>query len=132
EGENEATASEILAGADVHLPGEEIAEVVVDGRVVLDVHFRWEPQPAPMLHQSRRVVRNIRDQDEWPILIDLQARSKRRERMLVVHPQDRKRPVVDRIGRRRIEDGTERSAERVLEEGKMLGMKAGVVVVCSS
>src|SRR5712691_11901415 len=52
--------------------------------------------------------------------------------MLVVHPQDRKRPVVDRIGRRRIEDGTEQSAERVLEEGPKLGMKDGVDVVGSS
>ena len=78
EAEDEATASEVLAGADIHLPGEEVAEVVVDGRVVLDVHFRREAHPAPMLHQSRHVVRNVRDQDEWPILIDLQGRSKLR------------------------------------------------------
>lgn len=113
EGEDEATASEVLAGADVHLPGEEVAEVVVDGRVVLDVHFRREAHSAPMLHQSRRVFRNVRDQYEWLILIDLQARSKRRQRMLIMHPQDRKRPVVDRIGRRRFEKGMEQSAERV-------------------
>ena len=88
--------------------------------------------PAPMLHQSRRVFRNVCDQDEGPILIDLQARSKLRERLLVVHPQDGKCPVVDRIGRRRFEDGTEQSAERVLEERPELGMKDGVDVVGSS
>ena len=54
EADDEATSGEVLAGADVHLPGEEVAEVVVDSRVVLDVHFRREAHPAPMLHQSRQ------------------------------------------------------------------------------
>ena len=96
--EDEATPGEVLARADVHLPGEEVAEVVVDGRVVLDVQFRREAQPAPMLDQSRHVVRDVRDQDEGPILIDLQGRSKLGERLLVVHPLDRQRAVVDRVG----------------------------------
>ena len=74
----------------------------MDGRVVLDVHFRRKAHPAPMLHQSRRVVRNVRDQQEWPILIDLQGRAKLGERLIVVHPQDRKRAVVDRVGRHRL------------------------------
>ena len=56
EAEDEATSGEVLTGADVHLPGEEVAEVVVDRRVVLDVHFRREAHPAPMLYQSRYVV----------------------------------------------------------------------------
>src|SRR5713226_4725986 len=132
EAEDEATSGEVLAGADVHLPGEEVAEVIVDSRVVLDVHLRREAHPAPMLLQSRRVVRNVRDQHEWPILIDLQARSKLHERMLVVHPPDEKRAVVDGVGRHRFEDGTEQSAERVFEERPELGMKDGVDVVGSS
>ena len=132
EAQDEATASEILTGADVHLPGEEVAKVVVDRRVVLDVHFRREAHPAPMLHQSRHVVRYVRDQHEWPILIDLQGRAKLGERLLVVHPQDRKRAVVDRVGCHPFEDGTEQSAERVLEERTELGMKDGVDVVGSS
>ena len=70
--------------------------------------------------------------DEWPILIDLQARSKLRERLLVVHPQDGKGAVVDRVGRRCREDGMEQSAERVLEKRPELGMKDSVDVVGSS
>jgi hypothetical protein len=61
EAQDEATASEILTGADIHLPSEEVADMVVDSRVVLDVHFRREADPAPMLHQSRHVIRYVRD-----------------------------------------------------------------------
>ena len=110
--EDEATASEILTGADIQFPGEEIAKVVVDGRVVLDVHFRREAQPAPMLHQSRRIVRTFVISTSGRSSIDLQGRAKLGERLLVVHPQDREGAVVDRVGRHAFEDGTEQSAER--------------------
>ena len=57
EAKAQAASGEVLTGSDVHLPGEEVVEVVVDRRVVLDVHFRRQADPAPMLDQPRHVVR---------------------------------------------------------------------------
>jgi hypothetical protein len=103
--ENETASSEVLTGADIYLSGEKVAQVVVDRRVVLDIHFHRESVPAPMLHQSWDVVQYVRDQDEWPILIDPHGRTKLGERTLVVHPHDGKCSVVDRVGCHCVENG---------------------------
>src|SRR4029450_4550592 len=47
EAEDEATSGELLTGPYVHLPCEEVAQVVVDRRIVLDVHLRRQTDPAP-------------------------------------------------------------------------------------
>jgi hypothetical protein len=54
-----------------------------------------------MLHESRHIVRDVRDQQEWPFLIDLQGRSKLRERLLVwkgVPPFDQYLRIAPFIG----------------------------------
>jgi len=54
--EDEATASEVLTGADVDLAREQVAQMIVDGGIVLDVDLRRQSQVAPVLHQPRRII----------------------------------------------------------------------------
>ena len=126
EPDDEPAPSQVVSGTDVHLPGEEVAKVIVDGRVVLHIQFRREPQSAPVLHECRRIVRHVGNQDERSILIDLQAGSKLRQRVVSVHPEHGDGAVVHRVGRRGIEHRTDQLAERMPDERPQLGVHHGI------
>jgi hypothetical protein len=120
--EQEAAPGEVIARADVDLSGEEVAEVIVDGRVVLHIEFGREAQAPPMLHKPRCIVRQVGNDNERTVLEDFQVRSKLSERAVVLHPEHGERSVVDGVQRRVGEHGTHHLAKRMSEERPELGM----------
>ena len=60
----EAPPRQLVSGPDVHLTGEEVAQVIVDGGVVLHIEFGREPQSSPVFRELGTALRDICRQDE--------------------------------------------------------------------
>ena len=59
-----APPRQLVSRPDVHLTGEDVAQVIVDGGVVLHVEFGRQPQPSPVFRESGTALRDICRQDE--------------------------------------------------------------------
>jgi hypothetical protein len=101
--DGKAAARQLVSGMNVHLTCEDVAQVIVDGRIVLHVEFGRQPQPSPVFAQLGTAVGDVCSQDERVFTVNRYARSKVGQRLLVVHPEHRDRSVVHRIAWRRVE-----------------------------
>ena len=73
ESDDEPAPGEVVAGSDVRLAGKQVAQVVVDGGIVLHVQLLRQPQTSPVLHECRGLVRDVRHHEQRSVPVHPQA-----------------------------------------------------------